>query len=83
VFGNVILLTPANHHDRILARVPPSYDAEAGIASGVSRLPNDCGLIFKALGKESHQVKAAIRQFWRVAREEILGVTLPEPFIWR
>ncbi|TQI79052.1 urease accessory protein [Serratia fonticola] len=83
VFGNVILLTPVTHHARILARISPCYDAVAGIASGVSRLPNDCGLIFKALGKESHQVKAAIRGFWRIAREEILGVTLPEPFIWR
>ncbi|CAM4006620.1 urease accessory protein UreD [Serratia silvae] len=83
VFGNVILLTPAIHHARILARTPAYYDAVAGIASGVSCLPNDCGLIFKALGKESHQVKAAIRAFWCVAREEILGVTLPTPFLWR
>ncbi|CAQ84467.1 MULTISPECIES: urease accessory protein UreD [Photorhabdus] len=83
VFGNVILLTPQIHHDRILMRITPQYDAEMGIASGVSRLPNQCGLIFKALGKETHQVKASIRLFWRIAREEILGVTLPEPFIWR
>ncbi|MGV7961115.1 urease accessory protein UreD [Photorhabdus tasmaniensis] len=83
VFGNVILLTPPVHHDRILARITPQYDAETGIASGASRLPNQCGLIFKVLGKETHQVKAGIRLFWRIAREEILGVTLPEPFIWR
>jgi urease accessory protein len=83
VFGNLILLTPSVHHQRIIDRIAPRYDAAAGIASGVSRLPNDCGLIFKALGKESRQVKEAIRFFWRVAREEILGVTLPDPFIWR
>ncbi len=83
VFGNVILLTPPEHHQRILDRIAPHYDEVEGIASGVSRLPNECGLIFKALGKEARQVKVAIRVFWRVAREEILGVTLPEPFIWR
>ncbi|MBV4411722.1 urease accessory protein UreD [Enterobacteriaceae bacterium YMB-R22] len=83
VFGNVILLTPACHHQRIIDRITPLYDEAAGLACGVSRLPNECGLIFKALGKESPQVKAAIRLFWRIAREEILGITLPAPFIWR
>lgn len=82
-FGNVILLTPKEHHDRILARVPARFDIKGGIASGATRLPNDCGLVFKALGIDSGGVKAEIRQFWKIAREEILGVTLPEQFLWR
>ncbi|WP_145570579.1 urease accessory protein UreD [Yersinia bercovieri] len=82
-FGNVILLTPKEHHDRILARVPARFDIKGGIASGATRLPNDCGLVFKALGIDSAGVKAEIRQFWRIAREEILGITLPEKFLWR
>nr|WP_228495252.1 urease accessory protein UreD [Yersinia pestis] len=53
------------------------------MASGATRLPNDCGLVFKALGIDSAGVKAEIRQFWKIAREEILGVTLPEQFLWR
>lgn len=83
VFGNVTLLTPKEHHDRILARVAARFDAEHQIACGATRLPNHCGLIFKVLGVNSSGVKAEIRQFWRVAREEILGITLPEKFIWR
>lgn len=83
VFGNVVLLTPKEHHDRILARVPAHFDAKAGIASGATRLPNDCGLIFKALGQDSPGVKAEVRQFWQIAREEILGITLPKQFLWR
>lgn len=82
-FGNVILLTPKEHHDRILARVPARFDIKGGIASGATRLPNDCGLVFKALGIDSGGVKAEIRQFWKIAREEILGITLPEKFLWR
>ncbi|EEQ11216.1 Urease accessory protein ureD [Yersinia mollaretii ATCC 43969] len=82
-FGNVILLTPKEHHDRILARVPARFDINGGIASGATRLPNDCGLVFKALGIDSGGVKAEIRQFWKIAREEILGITLPEKFLWR
>ncbi|MFA9210091.1 MAG: urease accessory protein UreD, partial [Yersinia sp. (in: enterobacteria)] len=82
-FGNVILLTPKEHHDRILARVAARFDIKGGIASGATRLPNDCGLVFKALGIDSGGVKAEIRQFWKIAREEILGITLPEQFLWR
>ncbi|MGK4437391.1 urease accessory protein UreD [Yersinia proxima] len=82
-FGNVILLTPKEHHDRILARVPAHFDIKGGIASGATRLPNDCGLVFKALGIDSAGVKNELRQFWKIAREEILGVTLPEKFLWR
>lgn len=83
VFGNVILLTPPEHHDRILARVTARFDAKAGIASGATRLPNNCGLIFKALGIDSPGVKAEVRQFWQIAREEILGITLQPQFLWR
>lgn len=82
-FGNVILLTPKAHHDRILARITAKFDMENHIASGVTRLPNDCGLIFKALGIDSGGVRNEIRHFWKVAREEILGVTLPEKFLWQ
>lgn len=82
-FGNVILLTPKEHHDRILARITAKFDLENHIASGVTRLPNDCGLIFKALGVDSGGVRNEIRHFWKVAREEILGVTLPEKFLWQ
>ncbi len=83
VFGNVVLLTPKEHHDRIVERVPALFDMEAGLASGVTRLPNHCGLIFKVLGNDSGAVKARIREFWKVAREEILGVTLQPQFLWK
>ncbi|EFN7664775.1 TPA: urease accessory protein UreD [Escherichia coli] len=83
IFGNVILLTPKEYHNRILTRIPARFDIEHQIACGTTRLPNHCGLIFKVLGVNSAVVKAEIRKFWRVAREEILGITLPEKFIWR
>ena len=83
VFGNVVLLTPKAHHDRIVERMPALFDIKAGLASGVTRLPNDCGLIFKVLGNDSGEVKAQIREFWKVAREEIFGVTLQPAFLWK
>lgn len=72
VFANVVLLTPKEHHERIVERVPALCDIKAGLASGVTRLPNNCG-----------EVKAQIREFWKIAREEMLGVTLPAQFLWR
>lgn len=83
VFGNVILLTPKEAADRVHARIAADVDFVNGVASGACHLPNDAGLIFKAVGYETEQVKAKVREFWAVAREEITGTALPPPFFWR
>lgn len=83
VFGNVILLTPKDAADRVHARIGADVDATAGIAFGACHLPNDAGLIFKVLGRETAQVKAKVREFWAVAREEVTGAPLMPPFFWR
>jgi urease accessory protein len=83
VFANVLLLTPKAGADRVLARVEADVDTERGVAFGACTLPNDAGLIFKALGRETAQVKAEVRRFWGIAREELTGTTLPPPFFWR
>jgi urease accessory protein len=83
VFGNVVLLTSKDKADRVHARVEANVDLEGGVASGACRLPNDAGLIFKVLGRETVQVKARVREFWAVAREEAAGAGLPPPFFWR
>jgi urease accessory protein len=83
VLGNVILLTPKEHADRVHARIEADVDLAAGVAFGACRLPNEAGLIFKALGRETEQVKAKVREFWAVAREEVTGTRIPAPFFWR
>ena len=83
VFGNVILLTPKDAADRVHARIGADVDAAAGIAFGACHLPNDAGLVFKVLGRETAQVKAKVREFWAVAREEVTGAPLMPPFFWR
>jgi urease accessory protein len=83
VFGNVILCTPKDKADRIHQRVGADVDLAAGVAFGACRLPNDAGLIFKVLGRETMQVKAKVREFWEVARKEVLGAGIPPPFLWR
>jgi urease accessory protein len=83
VLGNVILLTPKDAADRVHARVGADVDATEGIAFGACHLPNDAGLIFRVLGRETAQVKAKVREFWAIAREEVTGAALPPPFFWR
>ncbi len=83
VFGNVILCTPAANADRVLAQIDAEVDREQGVAFGACRLPNDAGLIYKVLGRETAQVKAKVREFWEVARREITGAAIPPPFFWR
>jgi urease accessory protein len=83
VLGNVILLAPKEAADRVHARVDADVDLVDGVAAGACHLPNDAGLIFKAVGRETAQVRAKVREFWAVAREEITGTALPPPFFWR
>ncbi len=83
VLANVILLTAKDAADRVHARVEADVDLANGVAFGACHLPNDAGLVFKALGRETLQVKAKVREFWAIAREEITGTALPPPFFWR
>jgi len=83
VFANLVLLTPKDVADRIHARVDADVDADNDIAFGACRLPNDAGLIFKVLGRETAPVKAKAREFWAIAREEVTGTAIPPPFFWR
>ena len=83
VFGNVILCTPTDVADRVHARLAAAVDLEEGVAFGACRLPNDAGLIYKVLGRETAQVRAKVREFWEVARHEITGAAIPPPFFWR
>lgn len=81
VYGNVIVLTPKAHQDEILARSPSFYSEP--LCYGASRLPNESGLIFKALSCDSTLVKGAIRTFWQTVRQTTTGYSLPEPFLWK
>src|SRR3569623_466995 len=64
VFANVILCAPKDKADRIHERAGADIDLAGGIAFGVCHLPNDAGVIFKVLGRETAQVKAKVREFW-------------------
>ncbi|TQJ22463.1 urease accessory protein [Micromonospora sp. A202] len=84
IFGNVVLLTSPERAARVYERTStPVWDEETPLASAVSRLPNEAGLIFKVLGQETEPVRAAVRAFCVAAREEVTGRTFPPAFSWR
>jgi urease accessory protein len=83
VLANAILLTSKENAERVDARVGAAVDLEQGVAFGACRLPNDAGLIFKVLARETAQAKAKVRDFWEIVREEVTGTALPPPFFWR
>jgi urease accessory protein len=83
VFGNVVLLTPKPHADRIFEQTPARFNADEGWAAGASRLPNDAGLIYKIVGMETQTVRAKIREFWSLVRPEVVGAQVPREFAWR
>lgn len=83
-FANILCLTPPAVAARIKERFETSFAPESPRAiSGVSRLPNDAGLMLRAVGVESYDVRGELRRFWRIVREEARGRTLPQEFLWR
>lgn len=83
VFANVLVLTPKKNADEIYAATEPFIDRENRIAAGITRLPNDAGLLFKVLGMETGPVKKVVREFCSRVRQSVKGQPLPAEFPWR
>jgi urease accessory protein len=83
VLGNVVLLTPRQHAERIFEHVPAEVNMEEHWAAGASRLPNDAGLVYKIVAKETAAVRARVRAFWSLVRQEVAGARVPPEFPWR
>ena len=83
VFGNVLLLTPRHHADAIAAQVAAGWSRDEGWAAGASRLPNDAGLVYKVLGRDTSVVRAKTREFWARVRPQVTGYPVPPEFAWR
>ncbi len=83
IFANVIVLTPPEQAEKIYTEINPILDNKNLIATGITRLPNNAGLLYKILGKENEQVKKYVRQFCSIVRETIKGKPLSDDFPWR
>lgn len=83
IFANAVVLTPPDRAEEIYARTACLDDRRQRLATGVLRLPNGCGLCFRALGMESGTVKQAVRDFCSTVRQAVKGHPLPPEFPWR
>lgn len=83
VYASVMLLAPRADADAISARIGADMQPQCAIAYGVSRLPNEVGLIFRILGDQVGPVKEKIREIQAVVRERAKAASLPPRFLWR
>lgn len=83
VFANAVVLTPPHHADVIYDLTPAFIDERNGLAAGITRLPNGCGLLYKVLGEQTQTVKSQVRRFCSSVRRQVKGCPLPEEFPWR
>ncbi len=84
-FANIMCVTPPETAARIKERFGTNFDTEdtPRAISGVCNLPNGAGVILRAVGIESYDVRKEVRRFWQIVREEARGRTLPKEFLWR
>lgn len=83
VFANVIVLTPPEQAERIYQRITPFMDRDKNLSAGITRLPNESGLLCKVLGMEAGPVKKNVREFCSIVRQVVKGKPLPPEFPWR
>lgn len=83
VFGNVLLLTPPEQAAAIAAELPAEVNRREHWMAAASRLPNDAGLVYKVLGRETEPVKALIRRCQEIARPIVTGCQVPPKFAWQ
>lgn len=83
VFANVIVMTPKDKAEDIYIKTDAYIDSKNKLAVGISRLPNDAGLLFKVLGMEPGPVKKLVREFCSTVRKVVKGKKVPPEFPWR
>lgn len=83
VFSNVFVLTTPDIAGKVRARVKASFLRDSDVAHSVSSLPNESGLLFRVVSTESHTTRNAVRNFWRIVREEATGRTLSDQPYWQ
>lgn len=83
IFANVIVMTPPDKAEEIYARTPAFIDRDKTLAAGITKLPNDAGLLYKVIGNDSGTVRRMVREFCSTVRQAVRGIPVPEEFPWR
>lgn len=81
VFANVLVITPKEEAEKIYDQTSVFIDKK--LAVGITKLPNEAGLLFKVLGMEAGPVKKIVRNFCNTVRMTVKGKPVPPEFPWR
>ena len=81
VFANVIVMTPEENAGKIYEATEVFLNKK--LAAGITRLPNNAGLLYKVLGMEPGPVKKIVREFCSLVRQNVKGKRVPPEFPWR
>jgi urease accessory protein len=82
-FANVIVMCPNSYLEVIYQSTNAVINKSLQLAVGISRLPNNAGVLFKCLGVNTDTVKKEVRYFCSRVRQIVKGAELPEEFSWR
>lgn len=83
VFANILCITPPESAEQIYAQFAHKFHQTEDYMVGLSKLPNNAGLMLRLVGKETHHIRAEVRQFWQLVREVVKQRTLPEASFWQ
>lgn len=83
IFANVVVMTPVENISPIYDATQAYIDTKLDVAAGITHLPNNAGLLFKVLGKETGPVKKVVRDFCSKVRMQVKGKPIPPEFPWR
>lgn len=83
IFANVLVMTPKERAEKIYTATRPFIDKEKMLATGITTLPNDAGILFKVLGNNTGLVKQTVRDFCSEVRLAVKGKPIPPEFPWR
>jgi urease accessory protein len=83
IFANVIVLTPPDKIASIYDATEVGFNQDTELATGITRLPNEAGLLLKIVGMETEPVKRAVREFASTVRMVVKGCPMLPDFPWR
>ena len=83
IIGSVLVVTPPDIAQYIFEATEVGDHPTLGYAIGISKLPNDTGVLYKVLTHDTETAQHLTREFCSSVREKVKGVTLPKEFPWR
>ena len=78
VIGGLYVITRRTNATALAEALRVAVDGDPQVLTGVSQLPNDCGVGVRLLGETSAAVRVGLTAAWAAARLHLLGTPLPD-----